>query len=428
MKDANGMKIKSYFAKSVDEAISKARVELGSDALLLNTRKIADTGTGASGYEVVMGVTGPAPASKPTAAAKPLLALETSVSRLKPAQSTEVRPDQRPEAKPPARPEASADMDKLRAQMDELQSLLVRSAKNAWAMQRSVPETADVYARLIAAEVDPLLSKDIADRMEAMMATDAFFMSAGNEPAGAQNRWKVLKSDPARVEKFLRAELESRVVLWPRLGVQGGSGIVAAVVGPAGSGKTTSLAKLAVAASAQRPVRLVSLDQSRGALVHGAQQLLSSQATPAITFSKVDSLEQLPKLVADARKIECVLIDTPGFSTQDRAAAETLAAILAACGEVDVHLVAPAFMKSRDLRKSIDSYRLFQPSKLLITRMDETETFGTVFSEAALAGLALSFLSCGPRIPGDIRAATSEDLLAMVRERPRARAASNKAA
>ena len=59
MKDANGMKIKSYFAKTVDEAISKARVELGSEALLLNTRKIADTGSG-SGYEVVMGVAGAA--------------------------------------------------------------------------------------------------------------------------------------------------------------------------------------------------------------------------------------------------------------------------------------------------------------------------------------------------------------------------------
>jgi len=423
MKDANGMKIKSYFAKSVDEAISKARVELGSEALLLNTRKIADTGTGASGYEVVMGVTGPAPVARP-AAPKPALPRETSIPQLKPAQPMEVRPEQKPQA----RSEAAADMDKLRAQMDELQSLLVRSAKSAWAMQRSVPETADVYARLIAAEVDPLLSKDIADRLEAVMATDAFFISAGPEPAGAQNRWKVLKSDPDRVEKFLRVELESRVVLWPRLGVQGGSGAVAAVVGPAGSGKTTSLAKLAVAASTQRPVRLVSLDQSRGALVHRAQQLLSSLATPAITFSCVDSLEQLPKLVADARKTECVLIDTPGFSAQDRPAAETLAAALAACGEVDVHLVAPAYMKSRDLRKSIDSYRLFQASKLLVTRMDETETFGTVFSEAALAGLALSFLSYGPRIPGDIRAATAEDLLAMVRERSRARAACNKAA
>jgi flagellar biosynthesis protein FlhF len=425
MKDANGMKIKSYFAKSVDEAISKARVELGSDALLLNTRKIADTGTGVSGYEVVMGVTGPAPVSKsaaPSATPKPALPRVTSVPQIQPSQLTEVRA----EAKPQARPEAAADMDRLRAQMDELQSLLVRSAKNAWAMQRSVPETADVYARLIAAEVDPLLSKDIADRLEAVMATDAFCISAGPDPAGAQNRWKILKSDPARVEKFLRAELESRVVLWPRLGVQGGSGAVAALVGPAGSGKTTSLAKLAVAASAQRPVRLVSLDHSRGPSVQGAQQLLSSLATPAITFSSVDSLEQLPRLVADARKTECVLIDTPGFSAQDRPAAEKLAAALAACGDVDVHLVAPAYMKARDLRKSIVSYRLFQPSKLLVTRMDETETFGTVFSEAALAGLALSFVACGPRIPGDIRAATSEDLLAMVQ--PRARAASNKAA
>src|SRR6185503_1272419 len=169
MKGANGMKIKSYFAKSVDEAISKARVELGSEALLLNTRKIADTGTGASGYEVVMGVTGPPPVSRPAA----------PIPQLKPAPPIEVRPEQKPQA----RSEAAADMDKLRAQMDELQSLLVRSAKNAWAMQRSVPETADVYARLIAADVDPLLSTDIADRLEAVMPTDAFFISAGAQPA-----------------------------------------------------------------------------------------------------------------------------------------------------------------------------------------------------------------------------------------------------
>jgi flagellar biosynthesis protein FlhF len=85
-------------------------------------------------------------------------------------------------------------------------------------------------------------------------------------------------------------------------------------------------------------------------------------------------------------------------------------------------------MKARDLRNLIDRHRLFQSSKLLVTRMDETDTFGTVFSEAALAGLALSFLSHGPRIPDDIRAATADDLLAMVRERPRARTASNRAA
>jgi flagellar biosynthesis protein FlhF len=407
MKDANGMKIKSYFAKTVDEAISKARVELGSDALLLNTRKIADTGTG-SGYEVVMGVAGsmsPAPAPKNAVA----------VHAAKPAPRTEVRS------------EVASDMEKLRAQMDELQNLLVRSAKNAWAAQRSVPETADIYTRLIAAEVDAVLSKDIADRLEAAMATDAFFISTSPDPAGAQNRWKNLKSDPARVEKFLRAELESRVALRPRIGVSGAKGAVAVVVGPTGSGKTTSLAKLAIAAGAQCPVRVISLDASRGAFVNGAQQLLKPLAASAISFSSVDSVDILPKLVAEARKNECVLIDTPGYATGysplEQPAAEKLAAALAACGDVDVHLVAPAYMKARDLRNSIERYRLFQPSKLLVTKMDETESFGTVFSEAALAGLAISFLSHGPRIPDDIRAATGEDLLAMVRERSHARAA-----
>ncbi|HEV8416401.1 MAG TPA: hypothetical protein VGQ49_22600 [Bryobacteraceae bacterium] len=422
MKDANGIKIKSYFAKTVDEAISKARVELGSDALLLNTRKIADTSAG-GGYEVVMGIAGPAPAPKVTAPATPRPATRATATA-----AAAPKPPGESLGRTPENPEVASEMEKLRARMDELQSLLVQSANNAWAAQRSVPEVADVYARLIAAEVDPALGKDIADRLEAAMATDAFFLFTGPDPAGAQNRWKLLKSEPARVEQFLRTELESRVSLHPRLGGNGAKDAVAALVGPTGSGKTTSLAKLAIAASAQRPVRILSLDRSRP----GAQELLRSLATSAIAFSSVDSVESLPKLIADARKTECVLIDTPGYtagySPQEQPAAEKLAAALASCGEVDVHLVAPAYMKARDLRNSIDRYRLFQPSKLLVTRMDETETFGTVFSEAALAGLALSFLSHGPRIPNDIRAATADDLLAMVRERSRARTASNRAA
>ena len=423
MKDANGMKIKSYFAKTVDEAISKARVELGSDALLLNTRKIADTGAGGS-YEVVMGIAGPAPAPKVAASATPKPATRATAEGAAPKPPGEAFARTPAPGRTPENPEVASEMEKLRARMDELQSLLVQSANNAWAAQRSVPEVADVYARLIAAEVDPALGKDIADRLEAAMATDAFFLFTGPDPAGAQNRWKLLKSEPARVEQFLRTELESRVSLQPRLGGNGAKDAVAALVGPTGSGKTTSLAKLAIAASAQRPVRILSLERSRT----GAQELLRSLATSAIAFSSVDSVESLPKLIADARKTECVLIDTQGYSPLEQPAAEKLAAALASCGEVDVHLVAPAYMKARDLRNSIDRYSLFQPSKLLVTRMDETESFGTVFSEAALAGLALSFLSHGPRIPDDIRAATADDLLAMVRERPRARTASNRAA
>src|ERR1700687_754527 len=159
MKDSSGMKIKSYFAKSVDEAMAKARVELGSDALLLNTRKIADIGTGTAGYEVVRGVAGPPPEREPAAPVR------ASAVPARPT-ATAARAATLPQGESVPRTEMTAEMEKLRAQMDELQNLLVRSAKNAWSAQRSVPEVADLYDRLIAAEVDPSLSKDIADRLE----------------------------------------------------------------------------------------------------------------------------------------------------------------------------------------------------------------------------------------------------------------------
>lgn len=49
------MRIKSYFAKSVDEAMVQARAELGTDALLLNTRKAAGEAGKPESYEVVFG-------------------------------------------------------------------------------------------------------------------------------------------------------------------------------------------------------------------------------------------------------------------------------------------------------------------------------------------------------------------------------------
>src|SRR5436190_2837606 len=165
MKDTQGMKIKSYFAKSMDEAISKARVELGSDALLLNTRRLPDSGSGA-GYEVVMGVYGATSASETTAPARATLRVTPAPARVAGAPSAPVKA-------PATSGPATTEIEKLRAQMDDLQNLLVRSARNQWTSQRSVPEVAEIFERLDGAEVDPILSRDIAAGLEAAMATDA---------------------------------------------------------------------------------------------------------------------------------------------------------------------------------------------------------------------------------------------------------------
>ena len=75
-------------------------------------------------------------------------------------------------------------------------------------------------------------------------------------------------------------------------------------------------------------------------------------------------------------------MDTPGYTGADAKAAEAAAAAFAECPQLDVHLVVPGYMKARDLRLCIERYARFRPTKLLVTKLDETHSFGSIFSEA----------------------------------------------
>ena len=380
------MRIKSYFAKSVDQAMAQAREELGEDAMLLNTRKAPADHPSGMNYEVIFGVAGEAPASLP------VLKLESKVKNA-------------------AQEVPTHSLEQLHQQIDEIRTLLLRSSQAQLTLQRAVPELADVYAHLMSAEIEPALGKDIIDRLEATMATDAFSTGAGH----AGNRWKPQRADWGRLEAFLRVELENRVGLAPRLGVDENPVVV--LVGPRGAGKTTSLAKLAVLRARfanDRPARLLSLDMSRAA---AHVQLQAVADANSIAFEEVPAAYLLPGLIAETRQKETVFVDTPGYSGADSKAAEATAAAFAECPQLDVHLVVPGYMKARDLRLCIERYAPFRPAKLLVTKLDETQSFGSIFSEAARAGLKLSFVAHGPGIPNDIRPASYKDLLSLPAER-----------
>ena len=53
------MRLKSYFANSVEEAMARARQELGPDAMLVNSRKSAPDARHLGIYEVVFVTEGP---------------------------------------------------------------------------------------------------------------------------------------------------------------------------------------------------------------------------------------------------------------------------------------------------------------------------------------------------------------------------------
>jgi flagellar biosynthesis protein FlhF len=59
-------------------------------------------------------------------------------------------------------------------------------------------------------------------------------------------------------------------------------------------------------------------------------------------------------------------------------------------------------MKSADLSRVVVRFEIFRPQKLLRTKLDETEAFGSMSNETARPGKPVSFLSAGQRVPEDL--------------------------
>jgi flagellar biosynthesis protein FlhF len=374
------MKIKSYFANTVEEAMGMARQELGSDAMLVNSRKASLDARHLGAYEVVFVTDMPVgEAEFPT------------VAQVEAGNAARHAPDDR----------LAQQMVDLKKELEGMRRTITRSALAAPSWLEASHDGSDAYMTLTEGEVPAELAQEIVQAAEARIA-------------GVP----LPKKGPARADKivFRRAlveELESRFTVQPVLGRGEPRPHIVALVGPPGSGKTTCLVKLAVnyGLAARRPILLLSMDTYR---VAAAEQLRAYAAILGVGFQVLETVAALAQAIEENRGKELIFIDTPGLGLGETADYSRLAQFLSTRTDIDTQLVVSSSMKSADLSRVVDGFEVFRPQRLIFTKLDETGSFGPILNEAVRTGKPLSFFTGGQRIPEDLEAATKNRLTELI--------------
>jgi flagellar biosynthesis protein FlhF len=368
----NSQTRRSYFAQTVEAAVAQARLELGDDALLVESRRISGQEQGSAGYEVLFDSAG---------------------------------------AERPETPAASLDTSGLIEQVAGLKRDLARMnallRHLAAAAYRSDAALAPVAARLGDLGFPPELSSELLFQIERRLGR-------------AHHREVPSERD---IQRTLAAELESRLQVSPGVGRDAAARKIVVLVGPPGSGKTTTLAKLAVVAGVSQglPAAIISTDSFR---VAAADQLRSYAAILGLPFDCAETPGDLLRCLDAHRNKRLLLIDTPGYGPGEADLAAEWARLFRSRSEIEVQLVLNASTRFRDMESALAFWSSYSPSRLIFTRLDEAAGCGGILALAMNSALPVSFLCAGQAVPEDIEPAAISRLVAFaMQEEPAARAA-----
>jgi flagellar biosynthesis protein FlhF len=176
-----------------------------------------------------------------------------------------------------------------------------------------------------------------------------------------------------------------------------------ALIGPPGSGKTVTVAKLAArAVLANRPVKVITTDTMRAG---GVDQLAAFTRILDLDLQTALDPDSLVDALTAARLAGddgLILIDTGGTNPFDAAEVEELRAMLTVA-DLDITLVLPAGYDCEEAAETAKVFGGIGARRLLITRLDAARRLGSVLVAADVARLKFCDLSMTPHVADGLR-------------------------
>jgi len=191
---------------------------------------------------------------------------------------------------------------------------------------------------------------------------------------------------------------------------------IVALVGPTGSGKTTTVAKLAARWGLKEGlnVGLITTDTYR---VAGVDQLQEYATLLGIDMKVAFTADEATRAVTRLADRDIILVDTAGRNHYDQESLKHLRGVLENMGSFTVVLTVPATSNKEQLPEVIKNYDVLNPEYLVITKIDETRNYDILTVARSETACPVAFYTNGQRVPQDIEVATVDQTVKMLLQR-----------
>jgi len=411
------MKILTFTGRTPSEALKKAKLEVGDDGMLIETREIQKKALGKEPlYEIVIGIDGNdikntySNTQKPLQEQTPLRQESEDVLydiSSAAAQISEIANVKEPlyeynAAKEPQKSYEPKELKEIKSEINKLGDK-VKLIQNMFWDEKSPDLESQIPSEF--AEIYRLASQSGMDRdhLDGIMR-----MTLEHMPLK-------MRENSSTVKRYFQTLLRKMIPIRRESAPTPGSKKVIMLVGPTGVGKTTSIAKLAARYSylmqKKYKVGLVVLDTYR---IGAVEQLMQYARMMKLGIETVVDPPEFSTALNSLRYCDYILIDTMGSSPYDKNKIEKIYECLDANDteyHVDVVLVMPSSIKYEDLKLTYDNFSTLNVDTVMFTKLDETMGFGNIFSLAYETKKPISYFSVGQEVPEDLVCASSDFLV-----------------
>lgn len=183
--------------------------------------------------------------------------------------------------------------------------------------------------------------------------------------------------------------------------------------GPTGVGKTTTIAKLAANSMLKdkRKIGFITADTYRMAAV---EQLKTYANILNVPLEVVFSPKEMAHAMERLSDCDLVFVDSAGRNFRKDEYVQGIRDIVQHGKNSVNYLVLSLTSKYNDMRAIIQNFSDVPVKQIIFTKADETQSFGNMLNVSKETGLALSYITTGQNVPDDIMVATPAMVSTMI--------------